>query len=32
VLHLSKHKDLNKVYISLCLKEAGQLVGAPSAA
>ena len=27
--HLSKHKELKKVYIPLCLKQAGQLVGAP---
>ena len=29
VNYLSKHKDLKNVYIPLCLKEAGQLVGAP---
>ena len=29
VNYLSKHKNLKNVYIPLCLKEAGQLVGAP---
>ena len=29
VHHLSKHSNLSKVYIPLCLKQAGQLVGAP---
>ena len=27
--YLSKHSELDQVYIPLCLKEAGQLVGAP---
>ena len=29
VHYLSKHAELDKVYIPLCLKQAGQLVGAP---
>jgi hypothetical protein len=29
VHYLSKHSELDKIYIPLCLKGAGQLVGAP---